>query len=310
MLAEMRVKTRKKVCKGRNLRAFCYDEAMRNTLRLSLSVCLLLAFATRNSAQGAAGALDLSAHIAPSGAKPEPVRQFTFYLLTKSYADVCKEISAQFPLADRDTFVAELKISPELKDWLKHKDIMDLTAPETDKLISPDDVMNVPEFFSAYLRSNGGGVTHGLPVPKYKDSDEKSHPAKYEKLHQEYLASLRKFITGNPTTILGMETELGSVNPKSKWDKALLEHNQKVAGLAPQLAQTRYLAAKGDTDLDGHLVFRGLPAGNYWVTTLGTDATAGDRHLFWDVPVTLQAGVTTYLEISNVNGTGLNADRL
>jgi len=280
---------------------------MRNTLRFSLFLYLLLALAVRNPAQGTTGTLDISAHIAPTGAQPEPVRQFTFYLLRKSYADVCKEIATQFPLADRDTFVSELKISPELKDWLKHKDVIDLSAPETDKLISPDDVMNVPEFFSAYLRSNGGGVTHGLPVPKYKDSDQQSNPAKYEKLRQEYLASLRKFVTSNPTTILGMETELTAVNPESKWDKALLEHNQKIAQLAPELAQTKYLAAKGDTDLDGHLALSGLAVGNYWVTTLDTHATAGDRHVLWDVPVTVQAGTAAHLELSNINGTGLKS---
>lgn len=282
---------------------------MRNTLRLSLLVCLFFTFASRSSAQGKLGSLDINAHIAPTGAKSEPVRQFTFYVLTRSYADVCKEISAQFPLADRDTFVSELKISTELKDWLKHKDIIDLAAPETDKLISPDDVMDVPEFFSAYLRSNGGGVTKGLPVPKYKDSDKESNPEKYEKMRQDYLTSLRKFVTANPTTIMGMETELAGVNPKFKWDKALMEHNQKVSQLAPELAQTKYLAAKGDTDLDGHLGFTGVPAGNYWVTTLGTDAVAGDRHVLWDVPVTVQAGMAAHLELTNINGTGLNATR-
>src|SRR5215469_155103 len=282
---------------------------MRNTLRLSLLVCLFVTFTGRNPAQGSLGSLDINAHVAPSGSKPEPVRQFTFYVLTRSYADVCKEISAQFPLADRDTFVSELKISPELKEWLKKKDIIDLTAPEIDKLISPDDVIDVPEFFSAYLRSNGGGVTRGLPVPKYKDSDKESNSAKYEKLREEYLTSLRKFVTAHPTTIMGMETELEGVNPKFKWDKALVEHNQKIAQLAPELAQTKYLAAKGDTDLDGHLAFTGVPAGNYWVTTLGVDVVAGDRHMFWDVPVTVESGKAAHLELSNVNGTGLNAAR-
>jgi len=281
---------------------------MRNTLRLSLLVCFcFLLLAGRSFAQRKTGTLDISAHLAPSGAKPEPVRQLTLYVLTESYADVCKEISTQFPLADRDAFVGELKISPELKDWLKRKDIVDLTAPEIDKLISPDDVIDVPEFFAAYLQANGGGVTHGLPVPKYKDSDKESNPAKYEKLRQEYLTALRKFVTSHPNTILGMETELGAVNPKFKWDKAELEHNQKVSQFAPELAQTKYMAAKGDTDLDGRLVFNGVPAGKYWVTTLGQDVTAGDRHVFWDVPVNVQAGMAAHLELSNINGTGLNA---
>ena len=38
-------------------------------------------------------------------------------------------------------------------------------------------------------------------------------------------------------------------------------------------------------------------------------ATAGDRHVIWDVPVSVQPGMTAHLELSNINGTGLNANR-
>jgi len=282
---------------------------MRNKLRFLQTSCILLLLASWGSGQSATGTLDVTARITPTGAKPEPVRQFTFYVLTKSYADIRKEASAQFPLDDRDTFVSNLKISPELKTWMKQHDVMDLTEPETDKLITPDDVMKIPEFFAAYERSNSGGVTKGLPYPKYKESDAQSNPAKYEKLHQEYLSATKKFIASNPSTILGMETELAGVNPKFKWDKALQEHTQKVAQLAPEIAQTKYLAGKGDTDLDGRLVLAGFAPGSYWVGTLGLDAAAGDRHLLWDVPVKIQPGQTTRIELSNINGTDLNSTR-
>jgi hypothetical protein len=96
------------------------------------------------------------------------------------------------------------------------------------------------------------------------------------------------------------------VNPKYKWDKAVQEQKQKVAQLAPELAQTRYMAAKGDTDLDGHMAVRGLPAGNYWVSTLGLDAAAGDRRVVWDVQVTVQSGAPTQLVLSNLNGSNLH----
>jgi hypothetical protein len=66
------------------------------------------------------------------------------------------------------------------------------------------------------------------------------------------------------------------------------------------------MAAKGDTDLDGHLVIRGLPAGTYWVSSLGLDAASGDRRLIWDVPVTVQSGAPTQLVLSNLNGSNLN----
>jgi hypothetical protein len=280
---------------------------MRIRLFLFSGLSLLLSLGQVSLGQTASGSLDISAHITPTGARPEPVRQFTFYVLTKSYMEIRKEVSAQFPLADREDFINNLKISPELKGWMKQHGVVDLTAPDLDKLVTADDVMNIPEFFSAYQRSNSGGVTNGLPRPKYKETDKEANPAKYEKQQDEYLAATKKFIETHPSTISGMETELAGVNPKYKWDKALQEHNQKVAQNAPDVAQTKYLAARGDTDLDGHLVIRGLPAGTYWVTSLGMDAASGDRRLLWDVPVKIQAGSATRLELTNVNGMDLSA---
>lgn len=248
------------------------------------------------------GSLQVSARIAPTGGHPEPVRQFTFYILTMSYDDILKQASAQFPLAPKDEFISNLKISAELKAWLKKHDVIDLMAPDVDKLITADDVMDIPEFMDAYMRSNGGGVTQGLPKPKYKDAEKESNPAKYDKLRQEYLSSLRHFIETHPATIGGMEVELDAINPKFAWDKAQQEHTQKVAQLAPELAQTKFMAVKGDTDLDGNLNVRGLPPGKYWVSSLGMFATSGDRRLAWDVPVAITAGQTAHAELSNLNG--------
>jgi len=282
--------------------SLCYDEAMRHRLSLLVFFCSFLSLCQASFGQGATGTLEVTARIAPTGARPEPVRQFTFYILTKSYADILKEAADQFPLAEREEFINNLKISPELKAWMKQHAVIDLTAPDVDKLITPDDVMNIPEFFAGYERSNSGGVTNGLPMPKYKEADAEANPAKYLKLKQEYMSVTKKFVESHPATISGMETELGAVNPKYKWDKAFEEHNQKVAQLAPDLAQSKYLAAKGDTDLDGHMLIKGLPAGNYWVSSLGLDAAAGDRRLIWDVPVAVQAGAPTQLILSNLNG--------
>jgi hypothetical protein len=275
---------------------------MRNRTFLPAVLCALTFLAAHTCAQTATGSLQVSARLAPTGGKPEPVRQFTLYILTVSYADIWKQASAQYPLASRDEFIDKLKITPELKAWMKKHDVIDLMQPDTDKLITPGDVMDVPELFDAYLRSNSGGVTKGLPAPKYKESEKESNPARYEKQKQEYLAALRKFVESNPATIGGMETELGAVNPKLAWDKAQQEHNQKVGQLAPDLAQTKYMAFKGDTDLDGRLSVTGLPAGNYWVSSLGAFAVSGDRRLAWDVPVTVAAGQVAHADLSNLNG--------
>jgi len=148
-----------------------------------------------------------------------------------------------------------------------------------------------------------------LPTPKYRETDAQANTPKYQKQHEEYLATTKKFIENNPTTILGMETELGAVNPKYTWDKALQEHLHKVAQVSPEVAQTKYLVVKGDTDLDGRLVVNGLPPGTYWVTSLGMDATAGDRHFLWDAPVTIRAGQPAQLELSNLNGIDIKSAR-
>lgn len=282
---------------------------MRNRLLIPLLLSLLFLLSQPGFAQSATGTLQVTAHISPTGGHPEPVRQFTLYVLTMSYTEIQKQVAAQFPLADRDEFISKLKISPELKAWMQKHEIVDLTAPDTDKLITPDDVMNVPEFFAAYQRSNSGGVTKGLPVPKYRETDAQANPAKYQKLHDEYLASTKKFIENNPTTIGGMETELSAVNPKYMWDKALQEHIHKVAQASPEVAQTKYMVVKGDTDLDGRMLINGLPPGTYWVTSLGMDASAGDRHFLWDAPVTIRAGQPAQLELSNLNGIDIKAAR-
>lgn len=276
---------------------------MRIPFRCLATLSLLFSAAALASAQARPGAIDISAHITPTGARPEPVRQFTLYVLTKSYADVVKEVSAGDPVPTREEFIDKLKCSPELKKWLKDHDVMDLTALDLDKVFTTDDIMNVPEFFDAYQRSNSGGVTAGLPKPKYKESEKDSNPEKYLKQREEYLAATRKFIDAHPSTVQGMETELAGVNPKLQWDRIQSDHKRKVAQLGPDTAQLKYLAGKADTDLDGRALVTGLAAGNYWVSSLGMDATSGDRRLVWDVPVAVQAGQTSHVELNNLNGT-------
>jgi hypothetical protein len=254
-------------------------------------------------AQSSAGTLDITARVTPTAARAEPVRQVTLYILTKSYTDIAKEIEAGDVIPPRDEFIDGLKISKELKVWLKAHDTLDLTSPDLDKLLKPDDIINTPEFLLAYQHSNSGGVTNGIPKPKYKDADKEAHPEKYEKEKQAYYTALKKFIIANPATVSGVELELTAINPQTKW--ALLLSNQKkhVQKLAPEVAQTKYLAAKVDTDLDGHAFLRELAPGSYWISTLNLDANAGDVRVRWDVPVTIHAGQAIRIELTNLNAT-------
>ena len=251
--------------------------------------------------QSTSGSLDFGARITPTGARPEPVRQFTFYVLTKSYAEIVKEVEGENVVPPREKFIEGLKVSPELKEWLKAHEILDLTMPELDRLVTPDDIIHVPEFLLAYQHSNSGGVTTGIPKPRYADADKTAHPDRYNKQLQEYYVALKKFIQNNPSTVSGIELELMGVNPQQQWSQMQADHRRRIHRMAPEFAQTKYLAAKADTDLDGRASVSGLASGNYWVSTLNLDANAGDTRLSWDVPVTIHAGQTTRVELTNLN---------
>jgi hypothetical protein len=268
-----------------------------------LAALLCLATASRVQPQTATGGLEFTAKVTPTAAKPEPVRDFTFYVLTKSYDDIVKDLDLREGPPERDKFIDDLKISPELREWLHKHDVMDITLPGFDKLLTPDDVLHVPEFLLAYQRSNSGGVTNGIPKPKYRDADKNENPGRYEKQRQEYLSALKKFIQAHPETVSGMELELDGVNPARKWAEAQNSHRRRVQQLAPAQAQTTYLAAKADTDLDGHGQIQGLLPGNYWISSLGLTAAAGDARLQWDFPVKIEAGRTVRIELTNLNAT-------
>lgn len=262
----------------------------------------LACLATAARAQ-APSTLQITARITPTAARPEPVREFTFYILTKSYADICKEVEASDGLPTREKFIDKLDGSPEIKTWLKTHDILDLSQPDLDKFLTPDDIIQVPEFLLAYQRANSGGVTKGMPNPKYHEIDQKEHPDKYAKAKEDYYTALKKFIKLNPSTISGVELELDAVNPQRKWVALHSNHTKRMQKMAPEVAQTKYLAAKADTDIDGHASISGLAPGNYWISSLNLDANAGDSRVRWDVPITIQAGQNLRIELTNLNAT-------
>ena len=267
-----------------------------------VSACAIAATAQAQE-QARTGTLEFTAYVSPSGAKPEPVRDFTFYLLTKSFEEIKHEIEEKNGAPSREKFIATLKLSPELKEWMKAHDILDWTMPGLDKMLTAEDILGVPELLLAYQRSNSGGVTSGIPKPKYRDADKTERPERYEKEHQEYLTALKKFIQSHPETVAGIELELDGINPGRKWAEAQNGYKKRVRQQAPMQAQTKYLVKRVDTSLEGTARVPRLLAGKYWVSTLDLEAGAGDSRLIWDVPVTIQAGQTTQIELTNLNST-------
>ena len=259
--------------------------------------------AAKIGARTGAGVLEFNARITPTAARPEPVRQFTFYILTKSYTEIVKEAEEKDPVPSREEFIDGQKFSAELRAWMKAHNTFDLSAPDVDKQISPDDILGVPEFLLAYQRSNSGGVTPGFPKPKYTDLDKAKDPEKYKKLREQYLADLMKFLRKHPETVTGIELEMEGINPQRKWDVLQAERNKRVRRAAPELAQLKFLARRADTDLEGHATVSSLPPGEYWISTLNLEANAGDMHVRWDVPVKIEAGQTARVELTNLNTT-------
>ncbi len=281
---------------------FCYDFGMRKEFVFTAGVALCaLLFSSGMRAQSETGGLEINARITPTGARPEPVRQFTFYILTRSYTEIVKEVEGKDPVPPRDEFIEGLKVSPELRIWLKGHDTLDLAEPDLDKLLTPEDVLNIPEFLLAYQRTNSGNVTNGFPKPKFTEADKTEHPEKYAKLKKEYMESLKKFLRSRPETVSGIELELDGVNPQHKWATLQSARRKRVQRVAPDLAQIKFLAGKVDTDLEGRGAIGGLAPGDYWVSTLNLDADAGDMRVRWDVPVKVERGKTVRVELMNLN---------
>ncbi len=255
--------------------------------------------AAQNGAQ--TGALEFVARVAPTGARPEPVREITFYLLRKSLAEIQKEIEATEPKPELDQFIDGLKVSEELKAWMKKQQSAELAGSAFIARLTVNDVLAVPEFYDAYVERNTDVGNLGFPTPKYRERDRQQNPQRYEQQKQQYREALRKYIQNNPQSTDGIDAQLESINPGPRWLQKQSEMRQRVRNLALRLAQTRYLAAKAESDLDGRGAFTGLAPGDYWLGTLDTEAVAGDMRLRWDMPVKVDAGQTVRVELSNIN---------
>ena len=77
------------------------------------------------------------------------------------------------------------------------------------------------------------------------------------------------------------------------WRKRTHDH-------ALQDAQALDLTAKVETNLQGRGSFQ-APPGTYWLSTLDGQVVTGDVRLKWNLPLIVEAGLTTRVELSNVN---------
>jgi hypothetical protein len=271
-------------------------------LTLSLVVTMIAAAAPRAVAQD--GSIEFVARATPSGGLEEPVRGFPFYLLRKSFEDIHSEVDASFPKPDMDAFIDKLEVSKELKDWMKRNHSVMLSGGDFIHKLHTADVMRVPEFYKAYMERNSGDQSVDFPKPRFKASDKVKDPAKYEKLSDEYTEAVRRYIDQNPQSIDGIDLSLEEIDPSPKWAELEAKRIPEIHRRVLELAQSRYLVARTETDLQGQGFLRGIPPGNYWLSTLDVAASVGDARPRWDAEVVVRPGDTTYTALSNVNALG------
>lgn len=245
--------------------------------------------------------LEFSAYARPSQGQPEPVRGMTFYLLSRSLSDIRKEVESAGGIVDIDHFIAQLTVSPELKEWMKAHHRVDLAGTDFIKELTAADVLDVPEFLKAYKDQNGAALHAGVPEPKYKAGEEQKNPEKYKREVEQYRQALRHYIQANLESLQGFDAEFREINPEPRWVHLKSEEQRRIEQRVMQLAQTRFLVATVMTDLDGRAGLENLTPGEYWISNLDAAALAGDLRLHWDVPVTLAPAKSAHIELSNLN---------
>jgi hypothetical protein len=252
------------------------------------------------------GSIEFVARATPSSGIEEPVRGFPFYLLSKSFREISKEAEATYPKPDMDAFIDTLDsrgYSKPLKSWMKKNHRVRLSGEDFVNKLDVSDIMDVPEFFAAYTERMTGDQTVTFPTAKYKPAEKAKDPAKYDRLVAEYHDAVRRFLIANPKSTDGMDLNLEDVDPSNKWDQIVAKNQPEFHRSLLELAQTRYLVARAETDLQGQGFLRGIPPGNYWLTTLEVAASIGDAHLRWDVPITVRAGSAATVALTNINAT-------
>jgi hypothetical protein len=274
--------------------------SMRNSTRILIFLFAgIVAIAPRAFAQN--GSIEFMARSTPSGGLEEPVRGFPFFLLTKSFEAIEKEADAASPKPDMDSFIAKLDVSPKLKAWMKKNNWVSLSGDDFIHKVKTDDVMNIPEFNTAYMDRNAGNQSVDFPQPKFKPTDKTKNPDKYKKLSAEYLDDVRHYIDEHPKSIDGIDAGLAEIDPTSVWRSLVGKRAPEIRRRALDLAQSTYLAGRTETDLKGEGFLQGVPPGTYWLSTLDVSAAVGDQRTLWDLPVTVRPGEAKQVVLSNSN---------
>jgi hypothetical protein len=268
---------------------------------LAAGALVASAFAVPVRSAALVGSVEFVIQVTPSGGLQEPVRGFPVFLLSESFDDIEKEADAAFPKENQNDFIDSLDVSKELKAWMKKNQWITLSGQDFVKKVTPDDVMDIPEFYKAYMARNSGDQSANFPVPKFRESEKQKDPAKFQKDEDAYKVAIRHYLEQIPESINGIDLELQDVDPSRKWHDIEAKREPQVQRLITQLAQGKYLIARTETNLQGQGFFPNISPGTYFLSSLSVSATVGDAHSRWDFPLTVQPGQVAYTVLSNVN---------
>lgn len=252
-------------------------------------------------AQTQPASISFTTQITPSAGLVEPVRGLPFYLLRKSFAGIQEEAEASVAKPDMDKFIDGQTVSKELKAWMHKHHSVTLSGDEFAKNLTAEEILNTPEFWKAYDEMNIGNAKFGFPSAKYKEIDKVRDPVKYQREVDEYHARVLKYINENPDSKQGMDAELDSIDPSPEWNDKVAARLTTIHGMALGWAQSRYLVAQTQTDVNGHAEFMGVPEGTYWISSLNIEGQVGDMREKWDVPIAVHAGAAMQMILSNYN---------
>jgi len=250
---------------------------------------------------GAAGAIEFTAYVRPSEGQPEPVRGMAFYLLSRSLSDIRKEMENAEGVVDLNQFISQLDVSSDLKEWMKKHHRVDLAGSDFIKELAADDIIDVPEFLTAYTEQNGAALHAVIPEPKYKKDEEQKNPEKYKLHREQYRQALRHYIQANLDSLQGLDADLRDLNPYPRWMHLQSDQQRRIQQRVVQFARTHYLVATAVTNLDGRAAFNNLTPGQYWISNLDTPALAGELRLHWDVGIAVPPAKTASIELSDLN---------
>lgn len=282
---------------------------MKRNLFTPVAICLaiflsaaFLGFGTQTSfAQAETASINFKVQLTPSAGLAEPVRGLPFVLLRKSFTAIQADAESSVPHPSMDKFIDSLKLSKELIAWMHKNHTVAITGEEFAKNLTPQEIINIPEFWQAFFEINAGSKAFGFPLPKYDDRDKIRKPEKYQQEVDDYHARVTKYIEQNPDSKAEMDQELSPIDPSPQWNDKLAERESQIHRMALDWAQSRYFVAQTQTDLNGHGGFTGLAPGTYWLSTLNIEGQVGDAREKWDTQVELRAGEAKQLILSNYN---------